>query len=110
VESISEMFSAGAVSILGDFCTLAGIIIVMLSMSVRLTLYAFAVLPVLLGIVLVFREYAREAFRLVRTHLARINGFLIESISVMSLIQFFRQETNMTAEFEDAIRVKRDLS
>jgi ATP-binding cassette subfamily B protein len=110
VESIAEMFSAGAVSILGDFFTLGGIILVMLSMSVRLTLYAFAVLPFLLAVVLVFRKYAREAFRLVRTHLARINGFLNEAISGMALIQVFRQEKKMMEEFEDVNGAYRDAN
>jgi ATP-binding cassette, subfamily B, multidrug efflux pump len=110
VESIAEMFSAGAVSILGDFFTLGGIIIVMMSLSVRLTLYAFAVLPILLVVVLLFRRYAREAFRLVRTHLARINGFLNEAISGMALIQAFRQEKEMRAEFEAVNGAYRDAN
>lgn len=110
VESIAEMFSAGAVSILGDLCTLTGIVVVMFSLSIPLTLYAFAVLPILLGVVQVFRKYAREAFRLVRTHLARINGFLNEALSGMSLIQVFRQERRMQAEFEEVNAAYRDAN
>lgn len=101
VESISEMFSAGAVSILGDLVTLTGIIVMMLALDWKLTLIAFTVLPVLGLIVQLFRGHAREAFREVRLHLARMNGFLNESISGMSLVQAFRQEAELAREFEE---------
>lgn len=110
VESISEMFSAGAVSILGDLFTLSGIVIVMLSLNWKLTLYAFAVLPVLITVVVISRKYARDAFRAVRTHLARINGFLNEAISGMSIVQVFRQEPRMRAEFEEVNAAYRDAN
>ncbi|MBI2375392.1 MAG: ABC transporter ATP-binding protein [Deltaproteobacteria bacterium] len=93
VESIAETFSTGAVSLVGDFVTLAGIIAMMLVLDVHLTLASFAVSPVLLGLVLAFRKPAREAFRDVRTHVARLNGMLNESISGMAVIQAFGKET-----------------
>ncbi|MCK6549918.1 ABC transporter ATP-binding protein/permease [Myxococcota bacterium] len=110
VESISEMFAAGAVSIVGDFVTLAGIIAMMFVLDWKLTLYAFAVLPVLGGVVLFFRPRAREAFREVRTYLARLNGFLNESISGMHLIQVFRQEKEMFSEFSELNAKYRDAN
>jgi ATP-binding cassette subfamily B protein len=110
VEAISELFSSGAVNVLGDFFTFAGIMAVMLSMSVRLTLYAFAVLPVLVTVVLVFRRYSRMAMRAVRTHLARMNAFLNEAISGMSIVQVFRQEARLRKEFEELNRDHRDAS
>lgn len=101
VENLSEAFSTGAVSIVGDFVTLAGIIIMMLVLDVKLTLYAFATLPAMVIFVSVMRRYAREAFRDVRTRLARINAFLNEGISGMSVVQSFRQERSMAAEFDE---------
>src|SRR5262249_37290261 len=110
VESIGEAFSMGAVSILGDIVSLTGIMLPMLSINARLTVYAFSVLPILIGVVLLFRPYAREAFRTVRLHLARINGFLNESISGMSIIQVFRQEKEMAREFEEVNSAYRDAN
>lgn len=110
VESIGEAFSLGAVSILGDIVMLTGIVIMMFYMNVQMTLYAFAVLPVLIGVILFFRPYTRDAFRLVRLHLARINGFLNEAISGMSIIQVFRQEREMAREFEEVNSHYRDAN
>jgi ABC-type multidrug transport system fused ATPase/permease subunit len=82
----------------------------MLYLDARLTLYAFAVTPVLLFVVLFFRPYARDAFRAVRKHLARINGFLNEAISGMSIVQVFRQEKEMSREFEEVNASYRDAN
>lgn len=101
VEALSETFSTGAISIVGDLVTLAGIVVMMLALDVQLTLYAFVVVPLLIAFVSVMRKYAREAFRRVRTLLSQMNAFLNESVSGMSLIQSFRQEANMAKEFDD---------
>ncbi len=101
VEALSELFSAGAISIIGDFVTLIGIIVMMLILDWRLTLFAFTALPPLILIIAIMRKYAREAFRNIRIHIARINAFLNEAISGMSLVQSFRQERAMMAEFKE---------
>ena len=101
VESLQETFSTGAISIVGDIVTLVGIVSMMLVLDWKLTLYAFAVLPLLVVFVSAMRSRAREAFRRVRTLLSQMNAFLNESIQGMTLIQAFRQERHMQAEFED---------
>ena len=110
VESLSEMFSTGAVSIVGDLVTLTGILVMMLALDWRLTLYAFGVSPLLIGVVLAFRRPAREAFRDVRGALARLNGFLNEAISGMTLVQVFRQERTMITEFDEVNRAHQDAN
>lgn len=100
VESLSEMFATGAVSIVGDLVTLTGIVIMMLILDWKLTLYTFSVLPFLVALLLFFRRYSRTAFRDVRRELARLNGFLNEALAGMSLVQVFRQEAATAREFE----------
>ncbi len=101
VESLQETFSTGAISIVGDLVTLTGIVVMMLALDWKLTLYAFAVLPFLIIFVGAMRSRAREAFRRVRTLLSQMNAFLNEAISGMTLIQAFRQEREMQGEFQD---------
>ena len=101
VESLQETFSTGAISIIGDIVTLVGIVTMMLLLDWELTLYAFAVLPLLILFVSAMRSRARDAFRRVRTLLSQMNAFLNEAISGMTLIQAFRQERYMQDEFQD---------
>ena len=49
VDVINDLFTSGVVSIFGDVFTLAGIMIVMLTMNWRLALVAFAVLPLIVA-------------------------------------------------------------
>jgi ATP-binding cassette subfamily B protein len=110
VESIAEMFATGAVTILGDFVTLAGIVASLLLLDARLTIYSFSVLPLLVLVVVSFRRPAREAFRDVRTRMAQLNGFLNEAISGMTLVQVFRQEGAFEREFAEVNGLFRDAN
>ncbi len=110
VESLQETFSMGAISIIGDIVTLVGIVTMMLLLDWKLTLYAFAVLPLLVVFVSAMRSRARDAFRRVRTLLSQMNAFLNEAISGMTLIQAFRQERYMQAEFRDVNASYRDAN
>ena len=100
VDAINDMFTSGVVSIFGDVFTLAGIMIVMLSMNWRLALVAFAVLPLIVLITQWFRRRVRDSYRTVRRLIARINAYLQEHITGMSTVQLFRREARAYAEFD----------
>jgi ATP-binding cassette subfamily B protein len=99
VDAINDMFTSGVVSIFGDVFTLAGIMIVMLTMNWRLALVAFAVLPLIVLVTQWFRRNVRESYRKVRMLIARINAFLQEHITGMTTVQLFRRESREFARF-----------
>ena len=92
VDVLNDLFTAGVVSIFGDVFTLAGIMIVLVTMDWRLALVAFSVLPLIVLVTQWFRRNVRESYRNVRTWIARINAFLQEHITGMSTVQLFRRE------------------
>jgi ATP-binding cassette subfamily B protein len=100
VDAINDMFTSGVVSIFGDVFTLAGIMIVMLTMNWRLALVAFAVLPLIVIVTQWFRRNVRESYRRVRQLIARINAFLQEHITGMSTVQLFRREAREFEKFD----------
>jgi len=100
VEVLNQLFSTGLVTVIGDLAMIAGIMIVMLWMNLKLALLIFSILPVLLVITFYFRKKMREAFRLVRTRLARINAFLQEALSGMSIIQLFNRQERTRKRFD----------
>jgi ATP-binding cassette, subfamily B, multidrug efflux pump len=73
---------------------------VLLYINWRLALAALAVLPLILAVTFVFRKYVRDANREIRTAIARINAFLQEYISGMSVVQIFNREQKAQEEFE----------
>ncbi len=106
-EAIQELFTSGLVALLGDVVTLAGVVVIMLSMNWKLALFTFALVPLLVLAAGYFRVRARDSYRVVRTRLARLNGFLQESLQGMSVIQLFAREgreRQMFAELSGALR------
>jgi ATP-binding cassette subfamily B protein len=56
-------------------------------------------LPVILAATLWFSRLARSVFREIRTNLAKINAYLQEAISGISLIQLFQREKDTESNF-----------
>ena len=104
IETLNELFSAGLVTIFGDLFTLAAIMALMLATDWRLALVAFAVIPLVWLTATVFRRQVREAFRDIRTRLARLNSFLQEHLSGMRLVQLFSREAAAARKFDDLNR------
>ena len=100
VEALNELFTAGVVAGVGDLFTLAVISIVMVAMDWRLALAAFAVIPFVLLTSHLFRKNVREAYRDVRTRLARINAFLQERLTGMRVVQLFGREAHEGRRFD----------
>jgi ATP-binding cassette, subfamily B, multidrug efflux pump len=101
VDALNELFTSGLVSICGDLVLLAGIAVVLFALNWRLALVTFAILPLLFGLSVWFKARARYWFREVRTRVARINSFLQEHISGMTVVQLFTAEERAAAEFRD---------
>jgi len=100
VDAINEMFTAGVLSIVDDFLNLTIMAIVMLSINWWLALIAFAVLPLILVVTRLFRDHVRESYRRVRAAIARINSFIQEHVSGMSVVQLFNREQRAYDDFE----------
>jgi ABC-type multidrug transport system, ATPase and permease components len=100
IETLNELFSAGLVTVFGDLFTLVAIMALMLVTDWRLALVAFAVIPLVWLTATVFRRQVREAFRDIRTRIARLNSFLQEHLSGMRLVQLFRREDASAAKFD----------
>jgi ATP-binding cassette subfamily B protein len=84
--------------------TLAVISVVMLIIDWRLALAAFAAIPFVLLTSHLFRKYVREAYRDVRTRLARINAFLQERLTGMRVVQLFGRQAHEARRFDELNR------
>src|SRR5579863_7443675 len=99
VDALNDLFAAGVVTMINDFFLLAVMAGLLFWMDSRLALDALAVLPCILVVTFVFRHYVRDANRNIRTAIAKINAFLQEYISGMSVVQLFNREEKALHEF-----------
>ncbi len=100
VDALNDLFAAGIVMMLNDVVLLVMFAGGMLYWNWRLALAAFAVLPLILVVTLLFRTKVREANRRIRVAIARINAFLQEHISGMAVVQLFNRERKARQQFE----------
>ncbi|MCB8952748.1 MAG: ABC transporter ATP-binding protein [Ardenticatenales bacterium] len=108
VSVINELLSQGLITLIGDMLVLLGIIGVMLSMSPRLALISFSVLPLMVLVTYLFARRAQVAFRRTRQRIAAVVGELAEDISGMRVIQAFAQEGASRERFDAVNRANRD--
>jgi len=101
IDALTDMVTQGVVSIFGDVIMVAGIAIVLLWLDWRLALITFISLPVLILLTGYFRRMMRESFRAVRIRLARINAYLNENISGMSIVQLFARQRRAYRQFDE---------
>jgi ATP-binding cassette subfamily B multidrug efflux pump len=104
VDAVNELFTSGVVTVFGDLFTLFGIMGVLLAMNARLALVTFSVIPLLFLVTNWFRRGSRQSFREVRRWVARINAFLQEHLTGMSVVQLFRREQHSRRAFSEINR------
>jgi ATP-binding cassette subfamily B protein len=104
VEALNDMFTSGVVTIFGDVFTIGAIVTAMLLLDWQLALVTFTVLPLVFASAWLFRTRVRRAYRDIRLRLARINAFLQERITGMSVTQLFRQEEQTAERFDEINR------
>lgn len=99
-EAVNEMFTSVLVRLFKNVVKIIGYGVVMVSINVKLTIYAFAMFPFVFVLTIVFRYFSRKAYRITRNKITELNTFLSENISGMRLIQIFAREKEKYAEFE----------
>ncbi len=99
VDALNDLFAAGVVTMINDFFLLVVMAALLFKLDRRLALDTLAILPGILIVTLIFRKYVRDANRRIRIAIARINAFLQEYISGMSVVQLFNREKKAMEEF-----------
>jgi len=110
VDAVNELFTSGVVTVFGDLFTLLGIMGVMLFMNWKLALVTFSVIPLFFLVTNWFRRGSRQSFREVRKWIARINAFLQENLTGMSVVQLFRREERNAGAFAAINRAHADAN
>lgn len=100
VEALNEMYTNILVKLFKNIVKIIGLAAVMLSINVRMSMYAFVLLPFIVFLTFLFKKISRATYRIARTKLTAINTYLSEHISGMKLIQVFAREQEKFKEFE----------
>lgn len=100
-EAIKEMFVSVLAVFVQSFFLFIGIFVAMFFLDAKLAAFCLLFLPILYGIVRLYRKLSSRTYQELRERLSQLNAYLNESLEGMRIIQVFRQEKRMLQEFDD---------
>lgn len=100
IEAISEVFSSGLIDILGDILALVAVLVLMTVTNWKLSLLTLIPIPLLLIATKIFAKAMRNSFQQERLQVTRLNTFVQEHITGMSIVQLFNREKQEQKTFE----------
>ena len=104
VDVLNDLFASGLVSIIGDVAMFGFVIIAMFRLSPGMTGLLLAVMPFVVLVTALFRRKVMRSYRRIRVAIAKINSYLQEHITGITVVQLFNREARSKAEFEDVNR------
>ena len=101
IEAISDIFTTGLISILGDLLKLFAIFAWMFYVNWQVTLLILIPIPLLIIATRIFARAMKAAFEKERTQVNKLNTFVQEHLSGMSIVQLFNREEREAAKFDE---------
>jgi ATP-binding cassette, subfamily B, multidrug efflux pump len=92
VNSLSDLLSNGIINLITDLFSLFVILGFMLSIDVKLTLYAMAGFPVLAAVIFFIKNAQRKAWQTLSNKQSNMNAYIHESINGIKVTQAFSRE------------------
>jgi ATP-binding cassette subfamily B multidrug efflux pump len=99
IQNMHEMFTSVIVTLFNDILRLVGILLLLFWINPGLAAALSIFVPLSLIITIFFARLARERFRAIRTQLAKLNSYLSEAISGISILQLFGMEESCRKTF-----------
>ena len=110
IDAVSRVLSQSVVQLVASGLTLVGMVVVVLLLNVWLALGTIAVMPIMLYFTLHMGRGTRRGFREVQANLGRLNALTEETITGVKVVQAFRREPTLMAEFERTNTTVRDTT
>ncbi len=110
IQTITDLFSSGIITILGDLIQIIAILVCMFYINVKLTFLTLLVIPILMYSANKFRKGIRDTFQEVRNQVANLNAFLQERITGMQIVQLFNQQEREYQKFEAINKKHKDAN
>jgi ATP-binding cassette subfamily B protein len=99
IVALAEIFSSGFVMMVSNALLVAGILVWLLVLNVRLGLIAISVFPFMAAATVYFSRRLRISYREARSRLSALNAYLAENLMGMKTVHVFNREPVHKARF-----------
>ncbi|WP_307000453.1 ABC transporter ATP-binding protein [Lederbergia panacisoli] len=100
-EAIRELYVAVLSNFFTGFIYIIGIYTAMFILDAKLALFCMLLIPIMFAWMIFYRKFASKYNHVIRSKVSELNAMINESIQGMTIIQAFRREKQMSAEFEE---------
>lgn len=107
IEAISDVFSSGLVDVLGDLIMLIVVVGWMFLVNWELSLLTLIPIPLLIIATRIFAGAMRKSFQQESMQVNRLNSFVQERLTGMSIVQLFNRERNEEQAFDEINKAHR---
>lgn len=107
IETIAQIFYEGLISVMGDLVKLIVVIVVMFWINWELALYTLIPIPLLIIATRIFQRSIKKSFQSVRVQVSKLNAFVQEHVTGMSVVQIFNRETVEMEKFQEINKAHR---
>ena len=101
IETINQTLTASVTQMISAAVTLVGIIAMMLSISLVMTLAALVVIPASLIVIKIVVSKSQKHFKNQQAYLGKVNSHVEEMFSGQDIVKVFNREEISEAEFEE---------
>jgi ATP-binding cassette, subfamily B, multidrug efflux pump len=101
VDALGEVFSTGAIGIVGDLVSIVVMAILMFTQQWQLAILLSVMLIPMTGLIIYFQKQYRSANYEAREELSGLNAMLQENISGINVVQLFRREHLNSQQFRE---------
>ncbi len=110
IETISDVFAEGFISIFADLLTIIAVLFTMFYLNWKLTLISLIPFPFLIMATYYFKESVNKSFHRVRNAVAALNAFVQEHIQGMHVVQAFAVEEKEFNKFRNINKEHRNAN
>jgi ATP-binding cassette subfamily B protein len=107
IEAISEVFTNGMVDIVGDILKLMVVIVLMFAVNWQFALISMIPIPLLLIATRIFARAMKKAFQEERREVNRLNTFVQEHLTGISIVQIFGRQKREKEGFDEINKAHR---
>lgn len=100
LEAITDVFSSGMMTIAGDLLSLAIVVILMFAQNWELSVMTLVPIPILIFATRIFARFIRGTLKQEREQVTRLNNFVQERLTGMSLLQLFNRQRKEYEKFK----------
>ena len=101
VDTVSQTLNQGITQVITSITTLLGVLIMMLSISWKMTIVAVLVLPVAVVLVALVVNKSQKYFIKQQKHLSDVNGHIEEMYTNHTIVRAFNGQKQATEKFEE---------